>query len=911
MTQQQIVELAKQGDINAIEALINELLKPQGITAKVRFKDSCLYVALVAAKVPEKKALVRIICQQIIQWRVKSLNYAKIYAAQWGNNLPVWQQEVHLYKLRPKKVINKSVQLTTLTIGDKALRKNSKYNNCQSSESLDNSSEIVGNYLTLGKLSIQINSTFGSILSIATQKYQIQSRLSHTSKELSSPRFPYLIGRLKEIKSAIHALNSSDISPESKKSIEFYGDTGLGKSALLRYLNSFIQGKRVFTDGTIFFNSHYQTVSDILQSLFDILYSSDIAYKPTDLEISQAVDGKKILIILDDKNLTAAEIKQLQTALPNCPLVLASTSKRLDETCFTSQLSGITTRDALTFVTQELERTVNPDDFQAIEALANLLAGNPWLLRLAVTSINQEIYTLGELVLKLQPPATNHVLIAGILAAIPKSDREILLILAAMNGVPLLATQVEALSGFSTTPLILQNLAKWHLVTIEQERYYINDILIRVLEKDNNLTSWREIILNYFTTWAEKYQSLPSLLHSETDVFMEILSWGVKAKNWHQVLRLVQAIESSLALSKQWGLWEKVLKLGLQAALALNDKSAEAFMLHQLGSRALCLEDMAAARNYLTHALKIRKSLENENAVNITQQNLNLISVILSKFDADTTKLTLNLIANNSISANTKIQLSTVTLISLFCVGCTGFMAWLVLLRPKLLPIAQTNSQNLPAKSDEIDLTQIIFTHSKLNFGKQAVNTESKRQTVTIANQSSMSVQIGNIQKDGEQGDFDVSNSCVTTISPNQSCNISVAFVPIDTGKHSASLAVSDRNGKILKMLLIEGFATTAQETSDNLVPAPPQVKQEPLPLPQPKLIPQSPLPKSPKRIIPQFPVAAPIPESSESPEATMPTESESPQPGVTESPQPEATDTTLPTPTEEIPAVIEAPTTP
>ncbi|MEA5571354.1 choice-of-anchor D domain-containing protein [Calothrix sp. UHCC 0171] len=906
MTQQQIVELAKQGDINAIEALINELLKPQGITAKVGLKDSCLYVALVAVKVPEKKALVRIICQQIVQWHVESLNYAKIYAAQWGNNLPVWQQVVHLYKVRPKKVINKSVQLTTLTIGDKALSKNSKYNHCQSSESLGNSSEIVGNYLTLGKLSIQINSNLGSILSIATQKHQIQSRPSHPPQELlSSPTFPYLIGRLKEIKSAIHALNCSDISPESKKSIEFYGDTGLGKSALLRYLNSFIQGKRVFTDGTIFLNSHYQTVSDILQSLFDILYASDITYKPTDLEISQAVNGKKILIILDDKNLTAAEIKQLQTTLPNCPLVLASTSKRLDETDFTNPLSGLTTRDALTFVTQELE--VNPDDFQAIEALANLLGGNPWLLRLAVTSINQEIYTLGELVLKLQPPATNHVLIAGILAAIPKSDREILLILAAMNGVPLLATQVEALSGVSTTAIILQNLAKWHLVTIEQERYYINDILIRVLEKDNNLTAWRELIRNYFTNWAEKYQSLPSLLHSETDIFIEILTWGVKAENWQQVLRLVQAIESSLALGKQWGLWEKVLKLGLQAALTVNDKPAEAFMLHQLGSRALCLEDMAAARNYLTHALKIRKSLENENAANITQQNLNLISVILSKLDADTTKLTLNSIANNSISANTKIQLSAVTLISLFCVGCTGFMAWLVLLRPKLLPIAQTNTPNLPANSDETDLTQIIFTHSKLNFGRQAVNTESQRQTVTIANQSAMSVQIGNIQKDGEQGDFEVSNSCVTTISPNQTCNISVAFVPIDTGKHSASLAVSDRNGKILKTLLIEGFATTAQLTPDNLVPAPPQVKQEPLPLPQPKLIPPSPLLKSPKRIIPQFPVAAPIPESSESP--AIPTES--PQPGVTESPQPEATDTTLPTPTEEIPAVIEAPTTP
>jgi Abnormal spindle-like microcephaly-assoc'd, ASPM-SPD-2-Hydin len=918
MTQQQILDLAKQGDIHAIEALINESLKPQGITAKVGLKDSCLYVALAAAKVPDRKALVKLICPIIRQWHIQYFNHAKIYAAEWGQNLPVWQQEIKLNRVRAERVKNPPAINATI------LSQDIKQSNFESSDKMPE--KIAGN-LAVGKFTIQLDSTSGSIVSRITQeyqeKYQIQLRDSNGIAArlpfLLPPRCTNLIGRLKEIKGAINALNSTEVSPESKQSIEFYGDSGFGKSALLRHFTHFIQTNRVFPDGTIFLNSHYQTASDLLQSLFDIFCESDINYKATDLEIGKALESKQVLLILDNRKLTSAEIKELQIALPNCRFALASPTKRLDENNFSIALAGLTTRDALTFFTQELERTINPDEFQSVEVLANLLGGNPWLLQLAATSINKEIYTLPELVLQLQASATSDVLIQGVLNAIPKSECTILAILAAINGIPLLTSQVEGLSGIAATPAILQNLIKWNLVENEQDRYYINDILITALQKEWDLSYWQELTLDYFTTWAERYSRLPSLLHSETDVLMETLIWAVKVERWEQVLRLVEAIETPLALDKQWGLWDIVLQSGLQASLVLNDKATEAWLLHQLGSRALCLEEMGKARNYLARAVKIRNSLGDENAVNISQQNFNLINTILSEAAKNEPELSINYTSTNTISTNPKIWIF--GLIFLFCSGLAGFTAWFVLVRPKSLLVSQVNTTNLISKSDEtITSAQVKLSSPKVIFGNQTINSTSKKQIVTVSNQSSTPVRVDDIENNGKQGDFEITSSCATTISPKQNCNISVVFAPIDTGKHITRLAVSDRNGKTLKTILIEGFAITSEASTDNLIPAPSKITSEPLALPKPKSISQPQLQKQPKPTIPTFPLESPPIPTSESPESITndgspeptPTEStESPQPTPTESSEPTSSEEiTVPTPSEKItvPAATETP---
>ncbi|MBE9038038.1 hypothetical protein [aff. Roholtiella sp. LEGE 12411] len=52
MTQPNILELAKEGNTQAIAATINYLLQHKYITAKVALKDVCLHVILESAHIP-------------------------------------------------------------------------------------------------------------------------------------------------------------------------------------------------------------------------------------------------------------------------------------------------------------------------------------------------------------------------------------------------------------------------------------------------------------------------------------------------------------------------------------------------------------------------------------------------------------------------------------------------------------------------------------------------------------------------------------------------------------------------------------------------------------------------------------------------------------------------------------------
>ena len=57
MTQPTLVGLAKQGNIEAINALLNDSLQSKNITAKRSLKDSCLQIILEAERVPNQQSI--------------------------------------------------------------------------------------------------------------------------------------------------------------------------------------------------------------------------------------------------------------------------------------------------------------------------------------------------------------------------------------------------------------------------------------------------------------------------------------------------------------------------------------------------------------------------------------------------------------------------------------------------------------------------------------------------------------------------------------------------------------------------------------------------------------------------------------------------------------------------------------
>lgn len=96
MSQQNPLKLAKQGNPNAIAALINRNLKPKGVTAKVSRQDDCLRVMLESNEVPSQNSLVEFIRRGVLKLDVSGINTLQIFGRQVGDEVPVWSQAISL-----------------------------------------------------------------------------------------------------------------------------------------------------------------------------------------------------------------------------------------------------------------------------------------------------------------------------------------------------------------------------------------------------------------------------------------------------------------------------------------------------------------------------------------------------------------------------------------------------------------------------------------------------------------------------------------------------------------------------------------------------------------------------------------------------------------------------------------------
>ena len=82
MTQPNLVGLAKQGNIEAITALLNDSLQSKNITAKSSLKDSCLQIILEADRVPNQQSITKFIIEFMTELVVVSIKQVKIYGRQ-------------------------------------------------------------------------------------------------------------------------------------------------------------------------------------------------------------------------------------------------------------------------------------------------------------------------------------------------------------------------------------------------------------------------------------------------------------------------------------------------------------------------------------------------------------------------------------------------------------------------------------------------------------------------------------------------------------------------------------------------------------------------------------------------------------------------------------------------------------
>lgn len=90
MTSLNLLELAQQGNPEAIASLMNRSLQPRGTTAKAVLKDGCLKILLEAAEVPNRESLIAYVTKGITSLMIPSLNTVQIYGKKSGAQTLAW-----------------------------------------------------------------------------------------------------------------------------------------------------------------------------------------------------------------------------------------------------------------------------------------------------------------------------------------------------------------------------------------------------------------------------------------------------------------------------------------------------------------------------------------------------------------------------------------------------------------------------------------------------------------------------------------------------------------------------------------------------------------------------------------------------------------------------------------------------
>lgn len=106
----ELKELARQGDRFAIALLLNQLIKPLGISARVAVKEQCLHILLEADSVPDETLSLNLVTREIEQLHIHSVQSAKVYGRQTGQKLPTWTHTFALSALTPGTTENIDLQ---------------------------------------------------------------------------------------------------------------------------------------------------------------------------------------------------------------------------------------------------------------------------------------------------------------------------------------------------------------------------------------------------------------------------------------------------------------------------------------------------------------------------------------------------------------------------------------------------------------------------------------------------------------------------------------------------------------------------------------------------------------------------------------------------------------------------------
>ncbi|MEG4271718.1 MULTISPECIES: CapA family protein [unclassified Microcoleus] len=120
MSQQDILNLAKEGDARAIAFLIGQALQSFGVTAKASRENDTLHLLLEAEHLPAEEACLRVAVKGLQRLQPNNLYSVTVYGRRSGEQLPAWTQTVELKKRLTSAPVSPLVAVNAAVAASKA-----------------------------------------------------------------------------------------------------------------------------------------------------------------------------------------------------------------------------------------------------------------------------------------------------------------------------------------------------------------------------------------------------------------------------------------------------------------------------------------------------------------------------------------------------------------------------------------------------------------------------------------------------------------------------------------------------------------------------------------------------------------------------------------------------------------------
>lgn len=638
----------------------------------------------------------------------------------------------------------------------------------------------VSGQVAVGDYNVQIHAEHGAIVNFSPAEKQPRSSPRPSPQKLR-PRPFALLDRKTEIDVALSSV--SDSTP-----VQFYGPAGVGKTSLLRYL-AYRQEVENLKDGVVFLSAVNQPAEDLLQSLFDAFFECDRPFKPNDAQLRQYFKDIRAAVLLDDVRLAGEQIGLVLNIAPGCAFVIASPEASLWGEGRAVSLKGLPNDDSLALIERQLGRALNAEEMGAARTINAALEGQPLRIVRLVTSASEQKRSLVEVAADLErsrlqnaPGGPAAHVDAESLEHLSEDERTALSVVAVFEGDPISARHIAALTGNAKAQAAVDYLVHRGLLRVEGDQYSIAGDVAKITTNLGDLSRWRNSALEYFARAATAAEGRPldlQVLLKDSGAIRRLLTWGATAGRWAEVERLGRAIEGMLAVSGRWGAWSDTLQQILRAAQAMEKPAEVAWAMHQLGTRALCMNDASAAYSYLNQALSMRRSIGDEIGALVTEHNLDLL--LTSPADEP---------RSDAEQDNQRKKLG--RLIKRFFIP-----AAVVLLGALGIWYA------LPPGT-------AVVKPSKLDFKEQVLSVRSEPQAISISNPQWKSVGISKVAIEGPNADDFViaQNDCSGSVSGERDCLIKVAFVPTVTGERTAKLIIEAGKGSDVTAVLLTGIGT-------------------------------------------------------------------------------------------------------